>query len=118
MIAIIGICLISFTGVSELELNPMGDFLAVAAALIWAAYSTITKKISSLGYDTILTTRRTFFYGIVFMIPICGGLRFPDYFSLRSRQAQNFLNLAFLGFGASALCFRDLECCGQGLGSG
>ena len=104
VIAIIGICLISFTGVSELELNPMGDFLAVAAALIWAAYSTITKKISSLGYDTILTTRRTFFYGIVFMIPFVAASDFQITFA-QITQAQNFLNLAFLGFGASALCF-------------
>ena len=35
VVAMIGICLISFNG-KELELNPIGDILAVVAALVWA----------------------------------------------------------------------------------
>lgn len=66
--AMLGIVLISFNG-AKLELNPMGDILAVAAALVWACYSILTRKISGFGYSVILTTRRTFFYGILFMIP-------------------------------------------------
>lgn len=67
-VAMAGIFLISFNG-STLELNPVGDVLALLAALIWACYSVLTKKISGYGYHTILTTRRIFFYGILFMIP-------------------------------------------------
>ena len=48
-VAMAGIILISFNG-SKLELNPMGDLLAAAAALIWACYSILTRKISSFGY--------------------------------------------------------------------
>lgn len=59
-VAMVGIFLISFNG-SKLELNPMGDLLALLAALVWACYSVLTKKISSYGYNTILTTRRFFF---------------------------------------------------------
>lgn len=44
-------------------------YLMENIALIWACYSVLTKKISSFGYNTILTTRRVFFYGILFMIP-------------------------------------------------
>lgn len=35
----------------------MGDLLALLAALIWACYSVLTKKIGGFGYNTILTTR-------------------------------------------------------------
>lgn len=68
VISLVGIALLSFQG-SELEFNPLGDFLAILAALLWAIYALLTKKISGFGYSTILTIRRTFFYGIVFIIP-------------------------------------------------
>ena len=98
-----GIALISFSN-AALELNPMGDLLAVAAACIWAAYSTLTKKISSFGYNTIQTTRRTFFYGLIFMLPIIFFTGFQ--MNLKSLiDPQNLFNLLFLGLGASALCF-------------
>ncbi|PXX80999.1 DMT family transporter [Dielma fastidiosa] len=103
LIAMAGIALISFSN-AALELNPMGDLLAVAAACIWAAYSTLTKKISSFGYNTIQTTRRTFFYGLIFMLPIIFFTGFQ--MDLKSLiDPQNLFNLLFLGLGASALCF-------------
>ena len=37
-----GICLINFSG-SELELNPVGDILAIVAAFVWAAYFLIMR---------------------------------------------------------------------------
>lgn len=104
LIALAGIFLISFGSESVLRLNPLGDLLAVAAAVIWAAYSTITKKISGLGYNTIQTTRRTFFYGLIFMIPALGLMDFQVRLS-EFADMKNILNLLFLGFGASALCF-------------
>lgn len=104
ILAMAGIFLISFGTSSALSLNPLGDILAVAAAIIWAVYSTLTKKISALGYGTIKTTRRTFFYGIIFMIPALSLMEF------HVTMAQVFIpinlcNLLFLGLGASALCF-------------
>ena len=104
LIALAGIFLISFGGEKNLQLNPVGDLLAVIAAMIWAAFSTITKKISGFGYNTIQTTRRTFFYGLIFMVP---ALLLMD-FHIELQQfasLKNVLNLLFLGFGASALCF-------------
>lgn len=102
-IAMAGICFISFNG-SRLELNPAGDLLALLAALIWACYSVLTKIISGYGYHTILTTRRIFCYGILFMIP---PLLLFD-FKLESTRFANpvyLFNIIFLGLGASALCF-------------
>jgi drug/metabolite transporter (DMT)-like permease len=67
--AIMGIFLISFNGIMVLQLNPIGDLLAVLAAGVWAVYSVLTRKISGFGYHPIQTTRRIFFYGILFMMP-------------------------------------------------
>lgn len=44
LLAMAGISLISFGNEAALSLNPTGDLLAVAAAVIWAVYSTLTKK--------------------------------------------------------------------------
>lgn len=102
-VSMIGICLLSFNG-SQLQLNPLGDFLAILAALLWACYATLTKKISSFGYSTILTTRRTFFYGLIFMIPAL----FIFDFQLELSRFTNYtylMNIIFLGVLASALCF-------------
>lgn len=102
-VAMVGIFLISFNG-SKLELNPMGDLLALLAALVWACYSVLTKKISSFGYNTILTTRRVFIYGILFMIPALFLFDFELEFTRFSNPIY-LLNIVYLGLGASALCF-------------
>jgi len=103
IVAMAGICLISFNG-ARLQLSPLGDLLAVAAAAVWACYSVLTRKISSFGYPVIQTTKRVFTYGIIFMIPAfflsdcrIGLERFASPVCLG--------NIIFLGLGASALCF-------------
>jgi drug/metabolite transporter (DMT)-like permease len=103
VVAMAGIFLISFNG-SKLELNPTGDLLALLAAFVWACYSVLTKKISGYGYHTILTTRRVFSYGILFMIPTL----FLFDFQLGIGRFANpvyLFNIVYLGLGASALCF-------------
>lgn len=56
MVSMAGICLISFNGNTVLRLNPLGDLLAVLAAIVWAGYAVLSRKISSYGYNTIQTT--------------------------------------------------------------
>lgn len=102
-VAMAGICLISFSS-SELKLNPMGDILATIAALVWAIYSLLTRKISGYGYNTVQTTRRIFTYGIIFMIPALFLFDFRWDFTRFANQKYLF-NLIFLGLGASAFCF-------------
>ncbi len=102
-VAMTGICLISFNG-KELNLNPIGDILAVAAAFVWAVYSLLTRKISGYGFNIIGTTRKIFTYGILFMLPFL----FVFDFKLdvqRFVKPEYALNLIYLGLGASALCF-------------
>ncbi len=103
IISMAGICLISFNG-TNLKLNITGDILALAAAFVWAVYSLLSKITGSYGYNIIKSTRRTFTYGIIFMLP---ALFFTG-FKMDTRGFTNvkyLLNLVFLGAGASAMCF-------------
>ena len=102
--AIIGISLISFNTVTVLQLNLLGDVLAFLAAIVFAVYSILLRKISAFGYNTVQTTRRIFSYGLIVLVPTL--LLFPFEFGLgRFAQPANAFNILFLGLGASALCF-------------
>lgn len=102
-VAMAGIFLISFNG-AKLSLNPTGDLLALLAAFVWSCYSILTKKIGSFGYPVILTTRRTFFYGILFMLPALFFMDFkPDLWHFA--DLSYLFHIFYLGLGASALCF-------------
>ncbi len=101
--AMVGIIFISYNGM-KFTLDPLGDFLALSAALVWACYSLLVRKISKMGYPVFLSTRRTFFYGIIFMIPAAWVSDFRlDLF--RFTHSIYLFNMIFLGLGASAFCF-------------
>lgn len=102
--AIVGIGLISFSGSTELQLNPVGDLLAVLAGLAWSFYSILTRKILALGYNSLQVTRRCFFYGLLFMLP-CLPLTDFQWGLHRFGAFVNWSNIVFLGIGASAMCF-------------
>lgn len=103
VIAMAGICIIMFNG-QELHVDPLGDALAFLAALVWAFYSVILRRIGTFGYGTIQTTRRTFMYGILFMIPAALALGFsPDLGALAEPDMLG--HMLFLGVVASAMCF-------------
>ena len=101
LVAMVGIICISFNG-ARMELNPTGDILAIVAAIVWGFYSILTKKISSYGYSVILSTRRTFFYGILFMIPSLADVKMD---LSRFTNMTCLWNFLYLGVGASAICF-------------
>lgn len=102
--AIAGISMIYFNGAGVLKLNPLGDALALLAAFVWAIYSVLIRKIGGYRLNTILVTRRAFFYGLVFMLPVISAMGFsPELEALA--KPRYFLNLLFLGIGASAMCF-------------
>ncbi|GIN79068.1 MULTISPECIES: DMT family transporter [Bacillus] len=102
--AFTGLALIFFNGQMMLKLNPLGDILAAASAFVWAAYAILMKKISTFGYHTIQCTQRIFLYGLLFMVPALFLFDFRFDASPLASPA-NWLNILFLGAGASALCF-------------
>ena len=104
LVAMIGIGLISWNGSSMLQLNPLGDLLAILACISWALYSILMRKISQFSYPSIAMTRRSFFYGLVFMLP---AIALWDFHLGMERfgTGAHLWNFLFLGLGASALCF-------------
>ncbi|MEK5417816.1 MULTISPECIES: DMT family transporter [unclassified Paenibacillus] len=104
LIALAGIILIGLNGSYLLQLNPIGDLLALLAPVVWAIYSVLMRKISLLKIHTIGATRRVFFYGLLFMLPPLFLFDFQLGLS-RFKEISNVAHLLFLGLGASALCF-------------
>ena len=103
VVSIIGIWFILFNG-NKINLNPLGDILAMCAAISWAIYSILIKKIADCNIPTLLVTRKTFLYGIIFMIPFLFLFDFKFDLTLFF-NLTNLLNLLFLGFIASGICF-------------
>ena len=121
VLAMTGIVLVCLNGVYVFSFHPVGDLLALAAALSWSFYSVLVSKMNARGKDPILMTRRTFFWALVAMLPLLGVSLLPggDTFAdgtfavdfsaatnaVRLARPINLLNLGFLGILASALCF-------------
>lgn len=83
----------------------LGYLLALGAAMVWAIYSLLVKRIGDLGYETVAATKRIFLWGLVFIVPVT--LLFGGSIPAASSFANpvNMANLLFLGAVASAACF-------------
>lgn len=103
VLAILGVSFVVFNGSFVLKLNPLGDFLTIMAAFSWAFYSLILKKMEP-HYPTLFITRKVFFYGIVTLLPMFyfDPVKFHTEILF---QPVVWVNLLFLGFIASMLCF-------------
>lgn len=104
VIAMAGIILISMSGQKSFHLNPAGDFLALLAMISWGFYSALVKKIEEWNYPVIAVTRRIYFYGMLFMLPVLlwqGASWEMDVF----QKSVVWANFLFLGLCASALGF-------------
>lgn len=103
LMALVGVGLMVFNGSFVLKLSPLGDLLTVVAALSWACYSLIIRKMSG-RYSTVFLTRKIFFYGVITILPLflLHPLR-PDMSVLL--QPSVLLNLLFLAVLASLVCY-------------
>lgn len=103
-LALVGVGAVIFNGQFILHLSPAGDLIALAAAVCWAVYSLLIKRVSDGRYGAVFVTRKVFAYGILTVLPMfyfepwhidMGMLRSPSVWG----------NLLFLGFVASFVCF-------------
>lgn len=102
-VAISGVFLVMFNGNFMLKLNPIGDILALCAAVSWSIYSIITKKFGS-KYSHLYLTRKIFFYALITMVPFLSSSEFNfDIYKLSNIKV--ILNLLFLGIVASSICY-------------
>lgn len=103
LLALVGVALVVYNGSFVLKISPLGDFLTLLAALSWAFYSLIMKKMANL-YRTTFITRKIFFYGVLTILPALLFRPWQSAFSLLLEPSVLF-NLLFLGVLASLACF-------------
>ena len=103
VVALLGVGFVVLNG-SVLQIHPLGDALALVAALAWAVYSVVVRRFDG-RYTTWFVTRKVFFYGVVTMVPFIacgmgGGLHL-------GKLAIPLVagNVVFLSVVASMLCF-------------
>ncbi|MDR2939094.1 MAG: DMT family transporter [Clostridiales bacterium] len=104
VIAFAGIFLVMFSGQGNVSFNPIGDILALLAAMSWGAYSLFYRKAADFNTDIILITRKTFFYGLLTMLPLTPFFDLSADFSVFT-DASVLFNFFFLGALASSMCY-------------
>lgn len=109
-IAFIGVGAVIFNSKFVFDLNPLGDLLCFFSALSWALYTLVTKYLSP-RYSAMFIVRKTFFYGIVTLIPFLIAQDALTFSSDTLLQFDVWSRLLFLGIIASFLCFMLWNVC-------
>lgn len=103
LLSFIGIFLISFAG--DLSFHPLGDFLAVAAALMWMIYSLLIKKNRQLG---VLSNRydesNLSLWDSLYFATVCIDQEFATIRKIASNRQLVLPNVSWLR------CFRVVLC--------
>lgn len=101
-IAFAGVACVVFNGRFVLRLSPAGDLLALTAALMWAFYSLLLRRLSE-RYSDVFLMRKVFFYGVATALPVLAFS--PLHLSSAWMQPVVWGNLLFLGLVASMGCY-------------
>ena len=104
LVAFVGVVLVVLNGQLVLHLNPLGDMLALSAALAWAFYSLLLRRIMG-RYSMSFITRKIFAYGIITILPY---FLLVEPFSMTATMLTDWSivgNLLFLSVIASHGCF-------------
>lgn len=104
LIAFVGMALVVLNGSLVLHISPVGDSMAIGAALMWAFYSLILRKVSG-RYDTVFITRKVFAYGLVTMLFYFLIVRPLNFDRTVLSEPAVWGNIVYLGTVASLLCF-------------
>lgn len=103
LLALLGVGLVIFNGNFVLKLSPLGDVLSLTAALCWAFYSLIMRRVAD-RYSTIFITRKVFFYGVLTILPAF-AVRPWQFPTEAFARLSVWMNLLFLSVLASLVCF-------------
>lgn len=103
IIAFIGVACVIFNSSSNIEVKPLGDFLSICAAVSFAIYCIVVKKLNA-RYDTLFISRKIFFYGVITALPF---LSFQDHFMDFAilKEPVIWMHILFLGVVCSMLAF-------------
>ena len=103
IIAFIGVACVIFNSSFNIEVKPLGDLLSIFAAVSFAIYCIVVKKLNA-RYDTLFISRKIFFYGVVTALPF---LTFQDHFMDFAilKEPVVWMHILFLGVVCSMLAF-------------
>lgn len=109
LLSLVGVSAVIFNTSFVIRINPLGDLLCLASAISWTLYTLIIKRLSG-RYTALFITRKTFFYGIVTIIPIIywRGLTTSTDILFSPTVISRLL---FLGLIASFACFMLWNVC-------
>jgi drug/metabolite transporter (DMT)-like permease len=103
LVAFVGVIFVVFNGSVVLQLNPLGDMLALFSALSWAIYSVFQKSFLS-KMNLFYFNRKVMLYGALSVLPIVlirgDSWQFEQIFNTGS-----LLSLIYLGVLASGICY-------------
>ena len=103
IVALLGVACVIFNSSFVVKMNPIGDLLSFAAALSWAVYSLVLRKLNAL-YSIMFISRKTFFYGVLTALPYM--LTEPEITSPAVLlQASVWPHMLFLGVFASMIAY-------------
>ena len=104
LVAFAGMALVVLNGQLVLHINPLGDALAIAAAVVWGVYSLVLRKTSG-RYNVVFITRKVFAYGLITMAVYFACVRPLTTDTAILGRPVVWGNLVYLGLIASLLCF-------------
>lgn len=102
-IAFFGVACVIFNSSSSIEVKPVGDLLSIAAALSFAIYCIVAKKLNA-RYDTLFITRKIFFYGLITALPFLAFQEKSMDFGVLLYPIT-WVHLGFLGLVCSMLAY-------------
>lgn len=103
IVAFLGVGMVIFNSSFVIKMNPLGDMLALSAAISFGIYSVAMRRLNAF-YSSIFITRKTFFYGVITAIPFM--FFEPELVSpLVLLKPAVWGNLLFLGVFCSVLAY-------------
>lgn len=102
-IALLGVALVIFNGKVVLQLNPIGDLLALGAAFCWAIYSILLRHYAK-HYSELFLTRQILLNGCLTLMPLAVFDSNP-WNLLALFELKNLFALILLGVLASGACY-------------
>ena len=121
LIAVAGVAIVGFEGMHEFSFSPTGTVLAVAAMFSWAVYSVLLELANERGVPPLAAVCRAFGWSLAALAPLVAWKAAQSCAygagdaaavvldaaanAARFGRRANLLNVAFLGFVASAASF-------------
>lgn len=103
-VAVVGVACVVFNSSTDVQIRPLGDILSLLAAVSWAVYSLVLRKLNAT-YDIWFITRKNFFYGLLTSLPfLLGSANGVNPFTVLGRP-EVWGNLIFLSVGASTVAY-------------